>query len=218
MSISVGPTVFAVIRYSLNHSYKAGIAFVLGVSVSDIMYVALANLAAPFLDMLKDYETEIAYGGAGILMAMGIMGLVKKYKPKSPSTPLITMSSSHYFRIWGSGFLLNTINPAVFLLWLASATYLGSKHTDALHRIIFYFCCLGLVLSVDFLKVFLADKIRNKLTLKLTMRLQRISALIMLGFGLAILIITVFHLGIGGESGPSFLHAGAKDTTIHSSH
>jgi threonine/homoserine/homoserine lactone efflux protein len=49
MAISVGPTLFAVIKYSLNHSYKAGIAFILGVSLSDIMYVTIANVAAYWL-------------------------------------------------------------------------------------------------------------------------------------------------------------------------
>src|ERR1035437_10250332 len=55
MAISVGPTLFAVIKYSLNFSYKAGLAFVLGVSVSDIMYVTLANVAASWLEYLKPY-------------------------------------------------------------------------------------------------------------------------------------------------------------------
>ena len=36
LAISVGPTLFALIKYSLHYSYKAGIAFVIGVSVSDI--------------------------------------------------------------------------------------------------------------------------------------------------------------------------------------
>jgi threonine/homoserine/homoserine lactone efflux protein len=46
MAISVGPTLFAIIKYSLNFSYKAGLAFVLGVSVSDALYVIIANIAA----------------------------------------------------------------------------------------------------------------------------------------------------------------------------
>ena len=56
MAISVGPTLFAIIKYSLNHSYKTGLAFVMGVSISDIMYVSIANLAAPWLDFIYKYD------------------------------------------------------------------------------------------------------------------------------------------------------------------
>jgi threonine/homoserine/homoserine lactone efflux protein len=84
MAISVGPTLFAVIKYSITYSYWSGLAFVLGVSVSDIMYVTLANLAASWLEYLKPYEKHIAFGGAIALMAIGLVGLLKKQKPKRP--------------------------------------------------------------------------------------------------------------------------------------
>lgn len=84
MAISVGPTLFAVIRYSLNHSYRAGLAFVLGVSISDILYVTMANLAAGWLEVMKGYEKPIALGGAVILMVVGGTGLFRKYKPTRP--------------------------------------------------------------------------------------------------------------------------------------
>ena len=85
MAISVGPTLFAVIRYSMNHSWKSGMAFVLGVSLSDILYVTLANLAAPFLEALHRYEKILAYGGGGILIAIGLHGILAKYRPQRPS-------------------------------------------------------------------------------------------------------------------------------------
>jgi threonine/homoserine/homoserine lactone efflux protein len=75
LAISVGPTLFAIIRYSLNHSYKAGIAFVLGVSLSDIMYVAVANFAASWLEALKSYQQPVAFGGAVVLIIVGITGI-----------------------------------------------------------------------------------------------------------------------------------------------
>src|SRR6516164_8681774 len=82
MAISVGPTLFAIIKYSLDNSYKAGIAFILGVSVSDIMYVSIANSAAGWLENLRAYEKYIAYGGACILIVVGLSGLFRKHVPK----------------------------------------------------------------------------------------------------------------------------------------
>jgi threonine/homoserine/homoserine lactone efflux protein len=116
MAISVGPTLFAVIKYSLNHSYKAGLAFVLGVSFSDILYVTIANVAASWLEMLNEHKRAIAFGGAVILIIVGLSGLIKKYKPTKSTEPKLTISGGHYFKIWLSGFLINTVNPGVIII------------------------------------------------------------------------------------------------------
>jgi hypothetical protein len=64
----------------------------------------------------------------------------------------------------------------------------------ALYRIVFFGSCLGLVLTIDIAKVFLADIIRRRLTLRRTMYLNRISALFILGFGVAILALAIFNI------------------------
>lgn len=205
MAISVGPTIFAIIRYSLNHSYRAGLAFVLGVSLSDIMYVTIANLVAPLMELLSDYDTQLAYGGSAILIVIGLAGLLKKYIPKRPSKEVVTLSKSHYFRIWLSGFLINTINPGVVINWLASVKLVSKAVTgystgDAIiYRIVFFGTCLILVLGLDFVKVFLADKIRSWLTLRRIMVLNKISAFCLLIIGVGILVFTLMGISIGEE-------------------
>lgn len=192
MSISVGPTLFAVIRYSMNHSYKAGVAFILGVSLSDAMYVTIANVAANWLEIMNDHKRAVAYAGAALLIIMGLIGLFDKYKPKRPSTTPMTISGAHYFRIFSSGFLINTINPGVVITWLAAVT--ATANTTTWYRIVLFGCCLGLILSVDFCKVFLADSIRRKLTLRRILYLHRISAACIFAIGLALLISTAFNI------------------------
>ena len=105
MALSVGPTLFAIIRYSLNHSYRTGLAFVLGVSFSDIMYVAIANLATSWLEFLHRYEKVLAYGGGALLLIVGLLGFAKKYKPVRPKRGIQVITNGHYFRIFASGFL-----------------------------------------------------------------------------------------------------------------
>lgn len=192
MALSVGPTLFAVLRYSLNHSYKAGIAFILGVSVSDILYVTVANVAASWLEVLHDYSKQIAYGGAVILIVAGLAGLLSKYRPVRPGNTKFNISKSDYFKIWTSGFLINTINPAVIIIWLGAVT--ATANTSDTYRIIMFGVCLSLVLGVDFCKVFLADAIRRKLTLRRIMYLQKTSSAIILTFGIALMASTYFNI------------------------
>lgn len=197
MAISVGPTLFAVIRYSMNHSWKSGVAFVLGVSLSDILYITAANLAAPFLEELHSYERTLMYGGGSLLVAVGLFGLLSKYKPRRPSQSVTTVGRGHYLKIFGSGFLINSLNPGVIINWLTAVTIIAPH--GVWYRFVFFASCLTLVLGIDFLKVLLADSIRKRLTLRLVMYLNRISAAILLGFGIVIILIAAFEISIGGS-------------------
>ena len=196
MAISVGPTLFAVIRYSMHHSYKAGIAFIFGVSFSDIIYVTLANIATPMLDFLKAHQDIVGYIGSGLFIVMGLVSLISKYKPKRPKQgQVIEMTNGAYFKIWGTGFLMNALNPAVILLWAGATISLAG--TTLPHRVVFFGTCLGIVLGFDILKVLLADGIRRKLTLRRIMYLNRISAVCILVFGFLLFAKIYFHIQFG---------------------
>ncbi len=186
MAISVGPTLFAIIRYSLNHSYKTGLAFVLGVSLSDILYVAVANLATPWLEVLHRFQKWLAYGGGALLILIGLIGFFKKFKPTRPRRGVQIITNGHYVRIFGSGFLINTINPGVVINWLAAAAAVANQNT--VFRIVFFGSCLTFVLGMDFLKVFAADSIRKKLTLRRILYLQKTSSFLLFGAG-ALLVV-----------------------------
>lgn len=198
MAISVGPTLFAIIKYSLNHSYKTGLAFVMGVSVSDIMYVTIANLAAPWLDFIYKYERQVALAGGAILLCIGLFGLLRKYRPVRPSSSRNVISNGHYFRIFASGFLLNTANPGVIINWIASVTLVTNATLEltrmqgAVYRMVFFGTCLLLVLGIDVLKVLLADSIRRRLTLRKVMYLQKISAACLFVIGVGLLLFTLY--------------------------
>ena len=136
MAISVGPTLFAVLRYSLNHSYKAGLAFVFGVSLSDIIFVTVANVATPWLQWLHQFARPLSYGASALLIVIGLFGVIKKYKPRRPANNMLSVSKSQYFKIWLSGFLINTFNPALIFQWIVAATGMA-KETD-LYRFVFF--------------------------------------------------------------------------------
>jgi len=198
LSVSVGPVIFAIIKYSLNNGFKAGISFALGVSMSDILFVLAGNIASSFISGLEQYNRSIGFGGGILLIGMGLYGLLfKKVKIVTGDERPEMFRTSDYFKIWTAGFLMNTLNPGVILFWLpVTIANIGESLS---HRLVLYGVALGMVLSFDILKVFISDKIRHKLTLTTVMWLNRIAAVCMIIFGLVLLARSVFNLEFGSH-------------------
>src|SRR5215210_2389603 len=78
LSISVGPVLFSIIKQSLNNGHKGGMAFVLGVSASDITLVLISNIFTELFKSLSSYRTEIGIAGCAFLVSLGIYFLFFK--------------------------------------------------------------------------------------------------------------------------------------------
>ncbi|MEI9909608.1 MAG: LysE family transporter [Bacteroidota bacterium] len=78
LSISVGPVLFSIIKQSLNNGHKGGMAFVLGVSASDITLVLISNIFTELFNSISNYKTEIGVGGCIFLVSLGIFFLFFK--------------------------------------------------------------------------------------------------------------------------------------------
>ncbi|WP_346316714.1 LysE family transporter [Chitinophaga sp. YIM B06452] len=197
LSVSVGPVIFAIIKYSISNGFRAGISFAMGVSASDIMFVLLGNLATSFISNLSEHTTIIGIVGGILLIVMGVYGLLfKQVKIVTGDERPEMFSTRDYAKIWLGGFLMNTLNPGVIIFWLGVCV--ANAPTSISHRVIMYSICLLFVLAADILKVFVSDKIRHKLTLTNVIWLNRIAGVCMIIFGLALLYQVWFG---GGEFG-----------------
>ena len=196
MAISVGPTIFAIIKYSISYGWRAGVSFVLGVSLSDSLYVAAANLASGWLAGLMSHEKTIGYIGSALFLGIGLYGFLKKIKVTRNNRDMATVTSRHYWKIFSSGFLLNTFNPGVILTWITAVAAISTM--SHLYRFFFFGSCLGLILGLDFLKVFLAQRIRKRLTPRNIVYLNRMSALCLAGIGIFLFLKLFFDIQVGG--------------------
>lgn len=192
LSISVGPVMFSIIKQSLNSGHRGGIAFVLGVSLSDITVVLISNVFTQLFGYILSHKHIIGMAGSLFLIGMGVFFLFfKKVKVDDSGIQVIKLSKRDYVRTFLSGFFMNTLNPAVFIFWLTTSTTLITHTVD--NRIITFVTCLVFVLSADFLKVMMAQKIRRKLTPHNIQILSRLNGLILLGFGLVLLWGLIFY-------------------------
>ena len=80
---------------------------------------------------------------------------------------------------------MNTLNPSVFIFWIYVSTAVVVHSIN--ERIIIFITCLVWMLGTDVLKVFLAGKIRNRLTPHNIHILNRINGLLLVIFGIALI-------------------------------
>lgn len=186
LSISVGPVMFSSIKQSLNNGHRGGIAFILGVSVSDILLVLLTNIFTRLFESLKTYKTEIGIAGCVFLVTVGLFFLFfKKVKVNEEGKQIFSFRKRDYIKIFFSGFFMNTLNPAVFIFWITTTA--ATINHSIQDRIIIFSTCLAWVLGTDILKVMLAGKIRNRLTPHNIHILNRINGIVLIVFGFALI-------------------------------
>lgn len=192
LSISIGPVIFAIIKQSLTNGKKAGYAFVAGVSASDISLLLVCNLFTSLFTLVLEHKALIALFGAGFLLISGLYTLFFKKIVIDPSTEsgANNQSKRDLIKSFFAGYLMNTLNPSVFLFWFAWTAAIGATAEDSnnpiQYRLIVFGTCLAFVLVSDLLKVVLAGALRPRLTEKSLLWINRISAIIILTFSAAL--------------------------------
>jgi len=186
LSISVGPVIFTIIKQSITHGHKGGFAFIVGVSASDVTIVILSNLFTQMFDNLLEYKTTIGLSGSALLIALGVyITFFKKIRVNEAGLQVVNMETHQYVKIFLAGYFMNLLNPSVIGFWLLTSTSL-LVHTQN-YRLVVYITCLIIVAGFDFLKVMLAGRIRQKLTPHNIHIINRISRMILIGFGVALI-------------------------------
>ena len=192
LSISVGPALFSVIKQSLNNGHRGGMAFAFGVSASDIALVLIANVFTELFKSLQLYEKQIGIAGSLFLITMGIFFLFfKKVKVNESGKQVFIHRKRDLAKISLSGFFMNLLNPGVIIFWITISTTLITYSIR--HRIIIYTTCLIIVLMADIAKVFMAGKIRNRLTPHNIHIINRINGIILIVFGIALIWGLLFY-------------------------
>jgi threonine/homoserine/homoserine lactone efflux protein len=191
LSISVGPVIFSIIKQSINSGHPGGMAFVMGVSASDISLVLFSNVFTGLFSYVIEHKQFLGIAGSIFLISMGVWFLFfKKVKVDDSGVPVALSRKRDYAKIFLSGYFMNTLSPAVFIFWLTASTTLITLSVE--NRIVAFASCLAFVLASDVLKVMMAQKIRKKLTPHNIQILSRINGLILLGFGAVLLWGLIF--------------------------
>jgi threonine/homoserine/homoserine lactone efflux protein len=178
--IFIGPVLFTLIQITLQRGSTAGLNVAFGIITSDILIVVLCyvGLVDYFQNALVQFWMAVI--GSIILFSLGLKYMLKPYSPAIDSSTSTTRKKSNAF---AKGFLVNFVNPFVFLVWISFLSLSKKKYASENNVEIFLFAVLTGIFTTDVIKVFLANKINSILKPAFLQKAFFIIGLILIGFG-----------------------------------
>jgi threonine/homoserine/homoserine lactone efflux protein len=182
MVIFVGPVFFLLLTSSLSGGWKAGLAVALGIIISDLICVSLVSIGlAPLLSSPERLKW-LGIGSGAMLIFLGIKYLINKKITLPNSEEKKSKFITHYF---SKGFLINFINPFVWLVWLGIIKYAESKTNQ--HSSIYLAGVLIGIFATDVAKVFVANWINRWLDITKLHKIYKVIGVVLIGFGIKML-------------------------------
>lgn len=146
----LGTIFFYLIQNSIDNGFKSGMAISLGVIISDVILISLSTLNAYIIPQGGTTEIIVRIVGAGLLIFIGFYSIFKKEAATFyPSTQKMSV-----IKYMVNGFILNTINPANFFMWVGISTTLQSSDNYSPTRMLVYFS--GTILAIFLTEVLIS--------------------------------------------------------------
>lgn len=184
-AFSFGPIFFSIIETSMRKGVYFAISMAVGVIVSDALIISISFLSIGKLIQDPVLKNAIGTAGGSLLIAFGIYHLVKPVP--HPKTVEITQSKD-YFLYLTKGFLINTLNPFVFIYWLSAVSIVTvDPDYNETERILFFLAAIATNFCFDIGKSFLASQLKHLLTHRTMTFISRSVGIGILFFGLRLL-------------------------------
>jgi len=194
LALTIGPVFFVLLETSVTKGFRSAIVFDFGVIVADIIFILIAFYStSSILDKVKDDPNLLVLGGV-LLFIYGFISFVKTSKSyrKIFREHHSIVIKKNYFELFLKGFLLNFINIGVLGGWIGAIFFAKSITTTNNGVAVFIGTVLLSYITVDMLKIFLAKKLKHKLTPRVVFKMKKIISLIILFIGLALMLQRLF--------------------------
>ncbi|MEM9933907.1 MAG: LysE family transporter [Bacteroidota bacterium] len=191
--VFIGPVFFTLLHTSLQFGFKYGLAVAFGIVLSDLLAVSMCALGAAAFLQNPQNQTWIAMGGAIFLIGLGLKYIFDpRYKPKSK----IEVKEMSYLKFVMKGFLVNFLNPFVFLVWIGITGMASAKYGLGEGFIIYLAGTLSGIFLTDTLKALFADKIKDFFKPQSLIWVFRVIGLGLIGFGIRLLFLGILSIPI----------------------
>ena len=187
-----GPAFFALIQTGIYRGFWSGVLLAFGIFLNDVAIVVLGLLGS--VNVISGSENYQLMGiiGGGVLIIFGVVTYNRK--DLSSNQQKNGNEDLHGLIYIVKGFLLNLLNPFVWIFWLTvivSAT--ASYKADVYNLTLFFSSTLGVVLISDIFKVFTASRIKHFLTDKFLIMINKIAGGALILFGSFLILRAIFQ-------------------------
>lgn len=191
LSFLTGPVFFALIKTSIEKGFYAGMALAAGVVLSDGIFVALSLFGSSYITKGSAYLEYIGYAGAVILLSIGIFYLLKKVKLEFEENTSKTKKLGYFLK----GFAMCIFNPSLLLYWISVTSGVISVAGGYNPNIIvpFFAAILITQFSLDTLKAYFANKLRNRITVHNLIVLNRVAGTLLIIFAAKLIFSLVVN-------------------------
>jgi threonine/homoserine/homoserine lactone efflux protein len=191
LSFMIGPVFFMLIQTSILKGARAAIIFNTGVIFGDVVFIIIAYLGSRhLLEKIKD-DPRLFFIGGLILVIYGLITYFdKSNKKEAAEKPLIEIPvSNNYLKLILKGFFLNFINIGVLGFWLGLIVVIGPTLDMNPTHIFWYFTTIIISYFVtDLGKIFLAKKLKSKLTPLVIYKIKKTMGIMLIIFGVFLLL------------------------------
>ncbi len=179
----VGPIGILCINRTINKGYVSGVITGLGATTADLIYGLVAGLGLTVIsNFLLDYRLWMQFAGLFFLTVIGIKILFKKQN----NTEIQDAENKGLIKDYLSTFTLMITNPLTILFFIAVFAGLGlptatNEKIDAIPLV------FGVFLGSGIWWMFLSGltyKLKDKMGVRLLSRIDLISGLVILAFGI----------------------------------
>ncbi|HEX5003039.1 MAG TPA: LysE family translocator [Bacteroidia bacterium] len=194
LSLMVGPVFFMIINMSIKKGFFPASMLALGVFCSDLMYVVMTYYGSSMITIMKEHNHIVGLSGGILILLFGVFTFFKEAKVDAGALELVDDSKTRAIDML-KGFMMNTLNPSALLFWLGVAGTISVKEDFVgSQAVLFYSGVLGMVLSTDLLKAWLATLLRKMISGRFLLWMNRISGIALTSFGIYMIVrLYTFH-------------------------
>lgn len=198
---SLGPAFFSLIQNSIHHGFKKAVSFAAGVSLSDILIVmlmltVLSNLSfEDFTALLHNiYVSVIGSITTAVFAILTWRSKVKKAAVPGSRVKFRVEHVTHHWQLLLSGFLLNVLNPLIWIYWLSIITFISAEMSlSVTERYLFFIGMLVAVFGTDILKCRLAAMLQHWFTARIMNNFNRVTGCVLMAFSIYLLVSMVLY-------------------------
>jgi len=203
LTVITGPVFFALIKTSIEKGFHAGVALALGVVTSDVVFVGALLFGSQYIDVTDHDKLIAGVVGAVILFTLGLYYMFKKAEVNYDNKVPTGINRAGYFL---KGFVMCIFNPTLLFHWTvvigaASTTFLVGTPHRSFHIAVMFLTILVVQFGMDTTKAFYADKLRDKISVKLIHRLNEVAGIALIIASLVLIDKLVTHFIFAAPAG-----------------